>query len=227
MSEDVLARITKLAEVDLVRLLDAVEEADDALLEFETGRRVAKSTAAPAPPRHGKKAEPPRAPRVVSPRPLREAWEAIRGQIVSHVESEQKLVLPTCKHIVGGHDALRGGLRVPLRQMITQHRTISEAVLVVRLEAARVEPVRREFLTVCRMWDEHVQEEESLIFPEALAELTDEIDLISTNYNLVSDADNIGARLRLAAVRNTALAEAKEEAEPESMMGRFRRFLKR
>ncbi|TNE92613.1 MAG: hemerythrin domain-containing protein [Deltaproteobacteria bacterium] len=219
MEQDVVERIDKLANVDLVRLLDALEEADDALLEYEAGKRAPKATAAPPPTRarHGSTAKPApqRAPRKVSPRRLRELWDGVRGPMVSHVEREQTLVLPGCRHICTGNDALRGGLKAPVRQMVAEHRQISEGVLAVRLEAALIEPVRREFLTVCRLWDEHVQEEEGLVFPEALSELTDEVSAYTGGVDRARDADDIGANLRLAALRRTAEPPLERQEEPK------------
>lgn len=224
LSDDLMERIDQLLAVDFGRLLDAIEEADEALLDFEAGKRVHKPTATPAPvSRRGQRKTPePRAPRIASPRRLRAAWDEIRGQVLTHIETERTLVLPGCKHVVEGLDQIRGGLMAPVRQMVADHRTIDHGVLTVRLEAARVEPVRREFLLVCRLWDEHVQAEESFIFPESLAEMTADVPVISATFNRQQNADEVGARLRLAAARKSAEAP---EPEAAGLVGRFFSFL--
>lgn len=236
MSADVVARIDRLAKVDLVRLLDAVEAAEQALLEFEDGRRKVKSTPAPAPKRtYGTQAAPPpkktKVQRVVTPRRVRELWDEIRGPICSHVERERTLVLPGCRHVVSGNEALRGGLKAPLRQMVMEHRQISEGVTALRLEAARTEPVRNEFLAVCRLWDEHVDDEESVVFPEALAEVTDEVTAFTSRLEMSRDADDISSNLRdIGRQRTAEPAPPREESvapRPEGMFSRLFRVWER
>ncbi|MCO4748348.1 MAG: hypothetical protein KC912_26375 [Proteobacteria bacterium] len=222
MSDEVVERIRRLMDVDLVRLLDAIEEADDALLQLEAGKRVAKATASPPPPRRGEKAAPvKRAPRKANPRRLREAWDAVQERLIEHIERERSLILPGCLHVAEGMSSIRGGLQTPIRQMVVEHRDLGDAVLAVRLECARVELVRREFLLVCRLWDEHVDTEETMIFAESLADLTDEVSAISRTLDLNRGADDVGARLRLAAARK-AVEQPEPKPEPTGVMGRLR-----
>lgn len=153
----------------------------------------------------------------VSTAALRGAWAPVRAHLLAHLETEAKLVLPGIRHVLNGKTALRAGLATPIRRMIVEHAEISDQLELVLNEAAPIARVYDAFDALRRHWDEHVDDQETLIFPETLEADTDVEGPMELQARTISEEsyaveeDDVG----LDTLDPERVSAAREEAEPE------------
>ena len=94
MDHDPLRVVQRMLDFDLPRLLNAVDQAELALQEYEQGKRVTKATVPPSAPRRARMGDTPkpvpRQVKAVHPRYLRARWNELQPELVRQL----KLVRP-------------------------------------------------------------------------------------------------------------------------------------
>ena len=228
MDHDPLRVVQRMLDFDLPRLLNAVDQAELALQEYEQGKRVTKATVPPSAPRRARMGDTPkpmsRQVKAVHPRYLRARWNDLQPELVRQLKADRSLILPGCRHLLSGNPGLRSGLATSVRQTLAERRKLADKVRAVRAEATRCQPVRQEFMTLCRLWDAHLEVQETILFPQALAEFTEEVSMIREGLDLAQGVDDIGSRLRSTAARRAATRDdtPPHAAEPVGVLGRLR-----
>jgi hypothetical protein len=192
---------------------------------------------------------------------LEKAWAPCRAKLLAHLETEQRLILPSIRHVLNGKTALRAGLATPIRRMIAEHEEVSAMLEVVLNEAAPFEELYELFDEIRCQWDGHVDAQETVIFPETLEadtdvfvpleqQLEDEPDAFALEGEPrseaepepecleqgpveqppeapppMSEAEEVGARLRAAAARRQAAMTSGSDGQ--GLVGRMRSLWER
>ena len=200
----------------LEALLDALEVAEDAIVEFEAGKRFIEysedSVECDLGPAH---------PRRHEPAEIRAAWDAFRSACETHLEREVRMLVPLLERSERADgparllESLLGALRDDHDELERLSRTVRRALLVA-------EPVRPEVEYALSTYDEHSRDQELGTFPRLLSSVVQVETPVPRRYRT---SDDVARSLRAARPNWEPVVHEEVEEPPPTVGSFFRRLL--
>lgn len=195
------------------RLRSAMSSAEQALEEWESGRRSSERMPQLPPPdprnRGRRELEEELRPRTYSPRHLREAWDEFREMLRSHLDREQATVRRIVDQLVEG-TADRADVTADIWDLVAEHKRLFKQSRRLRRAVLVAEPAREEFTDLLDRFDEHSRFEDLELYPALLDRVGSGSGLPEDSYlGLYKASEDITDTLR------QALADERDASDPD------------